>query len=114
MSQQISRELEDYRSPSLAARAVRQLKEVGKMVKPGQRVRFLFTLGKPGVYAWDLPEQPDPATVDVACYRELLLRAAREILQPFDWHEDSYVARTLPSLESKYLLLDSHKEAIDS
>ena len=57
LAQRLTREVEDYRSPSPGARAARQLKEVGKIVKPGQRVRFLYTLGRPGVYAWDLPRR---------------------------------------------------------
>ncbi len=83
VSQRITRDVEEYRSPSPAARAARQLKQVGKEIKPGQRVRFLFALGKPGVYAWDLPARPNPAIVDVPRYRALLLRAAREVLEPF-------------------------------
>jgi DNA polymerase-2 len=83
VTQRVSREVEEYRSPSPAARAARQLKAVGKVVKPGQSVRFLFTLGDPGVTAWDLPARPDPATLDVPRYRELLLRAAEEVLKPF-------------------------------
>ncbi len=83
VGQRLSREVEDYRSPSPAARAAAQLKAVGKLVKPGQRVRFLYTLGDPGVYAWDLPERPNPAMLDRARYQELLLRAADEVLEPF-------------------------------
>ncbi|RPJ40520.1 MAG: hypothetical protein EHM21_14545, partial [Chloroflexi bacterium] len=83
LAQRISREVEDYRSPSPAARAAQQLKNAGKLVKPGQRVRFVFTRGATGVYAWDLPLPPDPATLDLARYQELLLRAAAEVLEPF-------------------------------
>ncbi len=83
LAQRLTREIEDYRSPSPAARAARQLREVGKIVKPGQRVRFLYTLGAPGVRAWDLPAKPDPAALDLARYKELLLRAASEVLGPF-------------------------------
>jgi DNA polymerase II len=88
VSQRISREVEDYRSPPPAARAAAQLKEAGKLVKPGQRVRFLYTLGDPGVYAWDLPGQPNPAALDVPRYRTLLLRAAAEILSSFGTSEE--------------------------
>jgi DNA polymerase-2 len=86
--QRLSRELEDYRSPSPAARAARQLKEVGKNAKPGQRVHFLYTRGMPGVRAWDLPDKPSPVTIDVPRYRTLLLRAADEVLGPFGWVEE--------------------------
>lgn len=83
VAQRLTRDADAYRSPSPAARAALQLQEVGKVVKPGQRVRFLYTVGAPGVYAWDLPRSPDPGSLDLARYRELLLRAAREVLEPF-------------------------------
>jgi DNA polymerase-2 len=82
VSQKLSRELGEYSTPSPAARAVRQLQATGKTIRPGQRVRFLFTRGKPGVQAWDVPEQPDPRTVDIARYRSLLERAVQTILAP--------------------------------
>ena len=70
------------------ARAVAQLQAAGKSTSPGQRVRFLYTRGEPGVHAWDLPAAPDPASVDVARYAELLLRAASRVLGPFGVSED--------------------------
>jgi DNA polymerase-2 len=82
VSQKLSRELGEYSSPSPAARAVRQLEATGKEVRPGQRVRFLFTLGKPGVRAWDVPEKPDPRSVDVKRYQTLLKRAVDTVLDP--------------------------------
>jgi len=82
VSQKLSRELGEYSSPSPAARAVCQLQAAGKVVRPGQRVRFLFTLGKPGVCAWDVPEQPDPRSVDVRRYQTLLKRAVETVLAP--------------------------------
>ncbi len=82
VSQKLSRELGEYSSPSPAARAVRQLEAAGKLVRPGQRVRFLFTLGKPGVQAWDVAQQPDPRCVDVKRYQALLTRAVETVLDP--------------------------------
>jgi len=82
VSQKLSRTLDEYRIPSLVARAAAQLQKVGKSVEPGQRVRFLYTPGKPGVYAWDLPEAPHPNAVDKSRYAELLLRAATTVFQP--------------------------------
>lgn len=82
VSLKLSRELDEYRVPSPAARAAAQLETVGKKLRPGQRVRFLYTLGEPGVYAWDLPEPPNPSSVDVRRYTELLLRAASSVVQP--------------------------------
>ena len=84
VSQKLSRELGEYSTPSPAARAVLQLEACGKVVRPGQRVRFLFTLGKPGVRAWDVPDQPDPRCIDVARYRTLLQRAVETVLAPIE------------------------------
>lgn len=88
VSQKLSRTLDEYRTPSPVARAVAQLVAVGKPASPGQRVRFLYTRGEPGVYAWNLPQPPNPASVDVNRYSELFLRAASAILQPFGVSEE--------------------------
>jgi DNA polymerase-2 len=45
--------------------------------------RTLDEYRTPSVYAWNLPQAPDPASVDIARYSELLLRAATAILEPF-------------------------------
>ena len=89
VSQKISRTLEEYKVPSPAARAAAQLADIGKHLTPGQRVRFLYTRGKPGVYAWDLPRQPNPGSVDTDRYAELLCRAAFTILQPLGVEEQT-------------------------
>jgi DNA polymerase II len=82
VSQKLSRELSEYSSPSPAALAVWQMQAAGKVVRPGQCVRFLFTLGKPGVRAWDVPDQPDPRSIDLRRYRTLLERAVQTVLDP--------------------------------
>jgi DNA polymerase II len=89
VSQKLSRRLEEYRTPSPAARAAAQLESIGKSLRPGQRVRFVYTRGEPGVYAWDLPDPPDPATLDLARYSELLLRAGSTVLQPIGVSENT-------------------------
>jgi DNA polymerase-2 len=88
-SQKLSKELDDYLVPSPAARAAIQLRDAGKIVKQGQRVRFLYTLGYPGVYAWDLPGQANPSILDVSHYQELLFRAARTLLEPLGVDEET-------------------------
>ena len=40
-------------------------------------------------YAWDLPDPPNPVTVDVARYEILLLRAAATIFKPLGVEEDT-------------------------
>jgi len=82
VAHKLSRDLTEFRTPSPAARAAGQLQAAGKVLKPGQRVLFIYTRGEPGVHAWDLPQPPNPASVDVARYAELTLRAAAAILQP--------------------------------
>jgi len=67
---------------SLTVWAVRQLQAARKTVQPGQRVRFLFTLGKPGVRALDVPDQPDIRCIDVYRYRVLFERAVQTVLAP--------------------------------
>ncbi len=89
----LSRELSEYRTPSPAARAAAQLAAIGKNLRPGQRVRFVYTLGEPGVHAWDLPEPVDVRSIDQERYRVLLLRAASTILQPFGLQEDDLKTR---------------------
>jgi DNA polymerase-2 len=80
--QKVSRSPDEYRTPSPAARAAAQLVLTGKSIRPGQHVKFLFTCGKPGVWAWDLTEQFDIKSLDVKRYADLLLRAASTVLQP--------------------------------
>ncbi len=82
VSQRLSREIEAYRTPSPACRAARQLAAIGKPRRPGQRIRFWFVQGEPGVHAWDLPVAVDTAVLDTDRYTTLLLRAASAVLQP--------------------------------
>jgi DNA polymerase-2 len=89
VTQKLSRALEQYKVPSPAARAVAQLQAVGKEVKVGQYVRFLYTIGEPGVHAWDLPQRADPSRLDLDRYAELLLRAAHTVLQPLGVKEET-------------------------
>jgi DNA polymerase II len=89
----LSRELSEYRTPSPGARAAAQLAATGTDLRPGQRVRFVYTLGKPGVHAWDLPEPVDVRSIDHGRYCVLLLRAAAAILQPFGLQEDDLKTR---------------------
>jgi DNA polymerase-2 len=86
VSQRLSRELTAYSSPSPAASAVFQMQASGKQVRPGQRVRFLYTRGQPRVRAWYAAEDFDPASLDLPRYRTLLHKAVETILQPIRTH----------------------------
>jgi len=83
VSHRLSRELADYRGRPPGARAAAQLAAAGKPQSPGRRVRFIHTLGEPGVYAWGSPEELDPRRIDTGRYETLLLRAAANLLGPF-------------------------------
>jgi DNA polymerase-2 len=93
--QRLGRKLSAYHTPSPAARAVLQLKTAGKEMRPGQRVPFLYTRGKPGVFAWDLPQKPNPRAVDLARYQKLLLRAAGIVLESWGWDEEKLAKKVL-------------------
>jgi DNA polymerase-2 len=88
VSQTLSKTLPEYRVPSPAARAAMQLEQAGKARRPGQRIKFVYTYGDPGVYAWDLPQPVDPRAIDVGRYTILMLRAAAAVLQPLDIKEN--------------------------
>jgi DNA polymerase elongation subunit (family B) len=88
VAQKLSRALDEFRTPSPVARAVAQLQAAGKSTSPGERVRFVYTRGEPGVHAWNLPGPVDPRSVDCERYAELLLRGAASILTPFGVSED--------------------------
>jgi DNA polymerase-2 len=82
VAQTLSRELNEYSYFSHAATAAKQLEVMGKTLKMGQRVRYLHIAAGPGARAWDLADDLDPRTVDTPRYRELLLRAVHEVMQP--------------------------------
>ncbi len=84
VSQILSRPVEEYKVLSPAASAAMQLQSVGKQRFPGQRIRFIFTVGEPNVFAWDYPATFNPLWTDVSRYTELVLHAMSTILQP--WH----------------------------
>jgi len=88
VAQTLSRELNKYSYFSHAATAAKQLEVMGKTLKMGQRVRYLHIAAGPGARAWDLSDDLDPRTVDIPRYRELLLRAVHEVLQPLGVTED--------------------------
>jgi DNA polymerase-2 len=102
VTQTLSRELADYKAPSPAARAARQLQASGKNIRMGQRIQFVYTRTKQGVHAWDVPESLNPAWIDTARYQELLFRAVHEVLQPLGVTES--VLRNWMFTRASYLL----------
>lgn len=106
--QTLSRTSNEYRGTSSVATAIRQLEATGKSLRPGQTVRFVYTLGHPRIYAWDLPTLPDTRSLDTYRYIELLMRAIETVLAPFgfsrkeldEWVFDNVQTVPLWSLDS--------------
>jgi len=82
ITQNLSRELNQYSVLSTLVHASKQLQAIGKKVQRGQQIRFLYIGPAPGVHAWSLPKLPDPRTIDIPKYKELAFRAVYEVLQP--------------------------------
>jgi DNA polymerase-2 len=78
----LSRELKEYKVKSALRAAAGQLEDSGKAMSMGQIVRYIHTRGKPGAYAWDLPQLPNPDTISQTHYKELVVRATYELVQP--------------------------------
>ena len=82
VTQRLSRELHEYKRPTPLSTAVTQLESLGKPVRPGQVVKFLYTRGKPGVLAWRAGQPLSMEGVAVDKYIQLIARAASNVLQP--------------------------------
>jgi len=106
--QTVSRSPEEFRVASPAAVALTQLRTAGKSLRPGQHVRLIYTLGKPGAHAWDLPNSPDPRTVNVARYRELLLRAVHTLLEPLGMSREMVDHWVMDNVQAQRLQLKTH------
>ena len=82
VTQKLSRVVEDYKSPSPAARAAMQLQAAGKVVAPGQFIRFVYTRDGSGVRAWNIQGEIDARLVNTDRYCVLLDRTVETILEP--------------------------------
>jgi len=102
ITQTLSRELNEYRILSSVARAASQLQSIGKNVRMGQSIQFIYTRTKQGVYAWSLPAPFNPALIDIPRYKELLFRAVHEVLQPLGVTEN--ILRNWMFSQASYLL----------
>ncbi len=78
VQQRLSREPEEFRVRTSAARAVGQLLRAGVPLSAGEQLRFLMVPGPEKVRAWDLV---DGATAyDIEAYTELFMRAVETLL----------------------------------
>jgi DNA polymerase-2 len=81
MAYRLTRPPQEYKVKTAGARAACQLAEIGKELRPGQRVRLLYLRGGQ-VHAWDLPQPPNPQSIDRVRYIDLALRAAASVFYP--------------------------------
>lgn len=79
----VSFALDAYKTTTPSVRAAKQMEAAGIPVRPGQRIRFLYTLGDPDVFAWDVGACFDPKLLNRSKYVELLAKAAASVLMPF-------------------------------
>jgi len=80
VTHRLSRQPEEYRVLTSAARVARQLTEAGVELSPGEMLRFVYVPGPEKVRAWEggLKDR----TIDVGAYVELLTRAIESLLAP--------------------------------
>ena len=81
VTQKLSRTVEQYKTPSPAARAAMQLQAAGRNVTPGQFIRFVYTRDALRVRAWDLHSEVDPRLLDTTRYCTLLDRSVETVLE---------------------------------
>ncbi len=84
VTHRLSRQLEEYRVRTAAARAASQLAQAGVEISPGEMLHFLYVAGPEKVQVWERIEGGAPGTVpyDRGAYCELLLRAVESVLAP--------------------------------
>jgi DNA polymerase-2 len=102
ITQTLSRELNEYRILSPVARAACQLQAIGKNIRMGQKIQFIYARTKEGIWAWDVPDLLNSTLIDVPKYKELLFRAVHEVLQPLGVPEN--VLRNWMFSRASYLL----------
>ena len=80
VTHRLSRQPEEYRVLTPAARVARQLTEAGVELSPGEMLRFVYVPGPEKVRAWEGEHTDRP--YDVGAYVELLTRAVESLLAP--------------------------------
>ena len=91
VAQRLSRGVGQYRQPSPAAKAAKQLEVLKKPMHAGQVVHFLFIKRAPGVLAWRAGAPFDYQQVNISEYLKLLARAASNILFPIGIKENTLI-----------------------
>ncbi|MEZ4909088.1 MAG: DNA polymerase domain-containing protein [Saprospiraceae bacterium] len=87
ITQRLSKNLEDYKIPSHAAKAGIQLKNNDVDIRAGSKVQFIYVKGKPRVLAWDLVHKTKNYQIDKEYYIYLFENAVKTVLEPFGVEE---------------------------
>ncbi len=82
ITRKLSRDLNEYKASSAMFRAAKQLQAAGRVMGMGRIVRYLLTLCAGGSYPWGLADELRPNMIDVRKYKELIILATYELLQP--------------------------------
>ncbi len=110
----VSRGFNDYRQFNDRAAAMRQYRQEGIEIEPGQSVRYIITDHRSKSYSKRvmIPELVDGNTAyDSAKYCEYLLRAAESILLPFGYTEErlnEIVRRKVQGNLGKYMVSETN------
>ncbi len=105
----LSKAPSQYKVKTAGARAGLQLQRQGKYMSPGERIRFVYSLGADKVAAWDRSPAPSIDEIDVERYIELLLRAGSELLKPFGVNEDELTKHVLHGMAAPMLPMMERK-----
>jgi DNA polymerase-2 len=92
--QTVSRNLNEFKTPSPVSTALQQLESTGKSLRPGQSIQFVYTSGIPRAQAWDAPIALDPRSVNIPRYHRLLNRAVDTVLDPITGQDKSWITQS--------------------
>lgn len=83
MTHRLSRQPQEYRVRTAAARTAAELQRAGVELQPGEMLHFLHVSGPERVRAWEpIAGSASPVSYDREVYSELLLRAVESVLSP--------------------------------
>jgi DNA polymerase-2 len=83
MTHRLSRQPQEYRVRTAAARTAAELQRAGVELQPGEMLHFLHVSGPERVRAWEqIARSASQVSYDREVYSELLLRAVESVLSP--------------------------------
>jgi len=88
ITRKLSKELNEYKASSAMFRVAKQLQPAGRVIGTGRIVAYLLTRCAGGSYPWDFADDLTAGMIDVRKYKELVIRATHELLQPLGVSEE--------------------------